>query len=506
MLGLVEPQSSGLGGGAFLLYHDAASGRAVAFDGRETAPRAATPRRFLDANGHPLEFYDAVVGGRSVGVPGTARLLEAVHRRYGRLPWRELFASAIDLATHGFPVSPRLHGLIAEETHFVQARARGYFLAADGTALPVGYLLKNPAYAATLRTLARHGAAAFYSGPIAADIVDTVDHAPRHPGDLTLRDLARYRAIVRRPVCDRYRGFRICGMPPPSSGGIADLQILKMLEPYDVASMGVESFWSVHFIAEAERLAFADRDAWIADPAFEPPPRGLLDDRYLHERSRLIRATRTLGHALPGDPRHRLALPHALAVAPGGAAEFPSTSHLVIVDRYGNAATMTTTIEAAFGSRLMTASGFLLNNELTDFSFAPTRNGKLVVNRVEPGKRPRSSMAPTIVYDRHGRLYALAGSAGGSLIINDVAKTLIAMLDWGLDPQAAVALPNFGSRNGPTELERDTAAAGLAPKLRALGHEVHLIDDPSGLQAVLRTRSGWVGGADPRREGRVQGG
>ncbi|HEX8739669.1 MAG TPA: gamma-glutamyltransferase family protein [Casimicrobiaceae bacterium] len=505
VLGLVEPQSSGLGGGAFLLYHDAASGRAVAFDGRETAPLAATSQRFLDANGHPLEFYDAVVGGRSVGVPGTLRLLEAVHRRYGRLPWHALFASAIDLATHGFAVSPRLHGLIAEETHFVQARARGYFLAADGTPRPVGYVLKNPAYATTLRTLVRDGAAALYSGPIAADIVDTVDHAPRHPGDLTLRDLARYRVVVRRPVCDRYRGFRVCGMPPPSSGGIADLQILKMLEPYDVASMGVESFWSVQFISEAERLAFADRDAWIADPAFEAPPPGLLDHRYLHERSRLIRATRTLGHALPGDPRHRLALPRMLAVAPEGAAEFPSTSHLVIVDRYGNAATMTTTIEAAFGSRLMTASGFFLNNELTDFSFEPTKNGKPVVNRVEPGKRPRSSMAPTIVYDRHGRLYALAGSAGGSLIINDVAKALIAMIDWGLDPQAAVALPNFGSRNGPTELERDTAVAGLAPKLRALGHVVRLIDDPSGLQAVLRTRSGWIGGADPRREGLVRG-
>ena len=506
MLGLVEPQSSGLGGGAFLLYHDAASGHAVAFDGRETAPLAATPRRFLDASGQPLEFYDAVVGGRSVGVPGTMRLLEAVHRRYGRLPWPRLFGSAIELATHGFPVSPRLHALIAEETHFVQGRAREYFLAPNGSALPVGYALKNPAYAATLRRLARDGAKALYAGPIAEDIVDTVDRAPRHPGDLTLRDLERYRVIVRRPVCGRYRGFRICGMPPPSSGGIAELEILKMLEPYDIASMGVESFWSVHFIAEAERLAFADRDAWIADPAFEAPPPGLLDGRYLRARSRLIRATGTLGYALPGDPRHRLALPRTLAVAPAAADEFPSTSHLVIVDRYGNAATMTTTIEAAFGSRLMTRSGFLLNNELTDFSFVPEKDGRPVVNRVEPGKRPRSSMAPTIVYDRHGRIYALAGSAGGSLIINDVAKTLIAMLDWGLDPQTAVALPNFGSRHGPTDLERGTAVARLAPKLRALGAGVRVIDDPSGLQAVRRTPLGWIGGADPRREGRVEGG
>ncbi|MGH8801251.1 MAG: gamma-glutamyltransferase family protein, partial [Casimicrobiaceae bacterium] len=321
VLGLVEPQSSGLGGGAFLLYHDAASGRAVAFDGRETAPLAATPERFLDATGRPLAFYDAVVGGRSVGVPGTPRLLEAVHRRYGRLPWARLFAPAIELATRGFAVSPRLHGLIAAETHFVQARARAYFLAPDGGAPPVGFVMKNPAYAATLRTLAQRGVDAFYTGAIADDVVDTADHAPRHPGDLTLRDLLRYRAIVRDPVCDGYRGYRICGMPPPSSGGIAVLQILKMLEPYDVASMGVESFWSVHFISEAERLAFADRDAWIADPAFEPPPPGLLDARYLRERSRLIRTTLMLGHALAGDPRHRLALPPELAVAPDGAAE-----------------------------------------------------------------------------------------------------------------------------------------------------------------------------------------
>ena len=505
VLGLVEPQSSGLGGGAFLLYHDAASGHAVAFDGRETAPFAATPQRFLGDDGRPLAFDDAVVGGRSVGVPGTLRLLEAVHHRYGRLAWSRLFASAIELATRGFPVSPRLHALIVADAHFLQPRAREYFLTPDGTPLAVGHMLTNPAYAATLRTIAREGAVALYSGPIAGDIVDTVDHAPRHPGDLTLRDLASYRAIVRRPVCGSYRGYRICGMPPPSSGGIAEAQILKMLEPYDVASMGVESFWSVHFIAEAERLAFADRDAWIADPAFEVPPPGLLDDRYLRARSRLIRATGTLGHAAAGDPRHRVALPRTLAVAPQGAAEFPSTSHLVIVDRYGNAASMTTTIEAAFGSRLMTRSGFLLNNELTDFSFVPVKGGKPVVNRVEPGKRPRSSMAPTIVYDRRGRLYALAGSAGGSLIINDVAKTLIAVVDWRLDPQSAVALPNFGSRNGPTDLERGTAVANLAPKLRALGSDVRLIDDPSGLQAVVRTASGWVGGADPRREGRVEG-
>ncbi|HEV2219118.1 MAG TPA: gamma-glutamyltransferase [Casimicrobiaceae bacterium] len=505
VLGLVEPQSSGLGGGALLLYHDAKSRRLIAYDGRETAPAAAQPDRFLDADGRPLAFYDAVIGGRSVGVPGTMRLLEAVQRRYGRLPWKRLFAPAIALARHGFAVSPRLHALLAAETHWSQPRARDYFLDADGAPRPVGALLTNPAYARTLGVLAARGASAFYSGPIADDVVGTADLAPAHRGDLALRDLAAYRVITRLPICGRYRGYRVCGMPPPSSGGIAVLQVLAMLEPYDVAAMGAESFWSVHFITEAERLAFADRDAYIADPAFVPLPQGLLDARYLQRRSRLISALRSLGHALPGDPRRALAQPARIAWGLGAAAEFPSTSQVSVVDRDGNAVAMTTTIEDAFGSRLMTAGGFLLNNELTDFSFAPIVDGKPVANRVEPGKRPRSSMSPTIVYDRHGRLFAVLGSAGGSLIINDVAKTLIGIVDWHLDPQAAIALPNFGSRNGPTELEMDTAIVALEPRLRAMGHATRIMVDPSGVQAIVRHGSGWIGGADPRREGVVRG-
>ena len=505
VLGLVEPQSSGLGGGALLLYDDAKSKRLIAYDGRETAPAAARPDRFLDADGKPLAFYDAVIGGRSVGVPGTMRLLEAVQRRYGRLPWKRLFAPAIAIARHGFAVSPRLHALLAAETHWSQRRARAYFLDADGAPRPVGALLKNPAYARTLGMLAARGASALYSGPIADDIVRTADLAPAHRGDLALRDLAAYRVIARRPVCARYRGYRVCGMPPPSSGGIAVLQVLKMLEPYDVASMGAESFWSVHFITEAERLAFADRNAYIADPAFVRPPRGLLDARYLQRRSRLISAQRSLGRALPGDPRRALAQPGEIAWGVGAAAEFPSTSQVSIVDRDGNAVAMTTTIEDAFGSRLMTEGGFLLNNELTDFSFAPVVDGKPVANRVEPGKRPRSSMSPTIVYDRRGRLFAVLGSAGGSLIINDVAKTLIGIVDWHLDPQAAIALPNFGSRNGPTELEKDTAIVALEPRLRAMGHATRIIVDTSGVQAIVRSSAGWIGGADPRREGVVRG-
>jgi len=505
VLGLVEPQSSGLGGGAFLLYHDAKHQRLVAYDGRETAPAAARPERFLDADGHPLAFLDAVASGLSVGVPGTVRLLETVHRRHGKLAWPRLFQRAIALAENGFAVSPRLHGEIAAQTRWPQQRARDYFLTPEGAPRAAGSVLRNPAYARTLRTLAREGAKAFYEGPIADDIVRTVDRAPRHPGDLTRADLAHYQTRVRTPVCDGYRGYRVCGMPLPSSGGITVLQTLKMLEPYDIAAMGAASFWSVHFASEAERLAFADRDAYLADPDFVPPPEGLLDDGYLHARSLLISTRGSLGVAAPGDPGRRLAVATAGSWGIGVTADFPSTSQISIVDADGNALSMTTTIEYGFGSRLMTEGGFLLNNELTDFSFVPVDNGKPVANRVEPGKRPRSSMAPTIVYDESGAVAIVTGSPGSSAIIDYVVKTLLAIIDWRLDPQAAAALPNFGSRNGPTELEKDTPVASLAPKLAALGHDVRVIEETSGVQTIVRTRGGMVGGADPRREGTVLG-
>jgi gamma-glutamyltranspeptidase/glutathione hydrolase len=505
VLGLVEPQSSGLGGGAFLLYHDAKHERLVAYDGREMAPAAARPERFLDADGHPLAFLDAVASGLSVGVPGTVRLLETVHRRHGKLAWPRLFRRAIALAESGFAVSPRLHGEIAAQTRWPQQRARDYFLTPEGAPRAAGSVLRNPAYARTLRMLAREGAKAFYEGPIADDIVRTVDRAPRHPGDLTRADLAHYQARVRTPVCDGYRGYRVCGMPLPSSGGITVLQTLKMLEPYDIAAMGAASFWSVHFASEAERLAFADRDAYLADPDFVPPPEGLLDDGYLHARSLLISTRGSLGVAAPGDPGRRLAVATAGSWGIGVTADFPSTSQISIVDAEGNALSMTTTIEYGFGSRLMTEGGFLLNNELTDFSFVPVDNGKPVANRVEPGKRPRSSMAPTIVYDKSGTVAIVTGSPGSSAIIDYVVKTLLAIIDWRLDPQAAAALPNFGSRNGPTELEKDTPVASLAPKLAALGHDVRVIEETSGVQTIVRTRGGMVGGADPRREGTVLG-
>ncbi len=504
VLGLVEPQSSGLGGGAFLLLHDGRAARLIAYDGRETAPAAAKPDRFMK-DGEPIAFHDAVVGGKSVGVPGTVRLLETVHKRHGRMQWAELFAPAIALAEQGFAVSPRLHALLVADRHITQARAREYFFGADGKPLPVGTQLKNPAYAETLRRIAAGGADAFYRGEIARDIVDTANSHRANPGDLTLGDLAGYDVKVRAAVCDTYRAFRVCGMPLPSSGGVTVLQMLKMLEPYDLRAMGPASFWSVHFFSEAGRLAFADRDVYEADPAFYTPPSGLLDPAYLRGRSELIKADSSMKSAAPGNPPERRPAEKKVALGQAVALEFPATSHISIVDKDGNAVAMTTTIEDGFGSRLMTRGGFLLNNELTDFSFAPTDHGKPVANRVEGGKRPRSAMSPTIVYDRVGRVAIVTGSAGGSAIINYVAKTLVAIIDWDLDPQAAIALPNFGSRNGPTELEKDTPVAALAPKMQALGAQVWIANQTSGGQAIVRTKDGWMGGADPRREGVVRG-
>jgi gamma-glutamyltranspeptidase/glutathione hydrolase len=506
VLNLVEPQSSGIGGGAFMLFHNGRSGLLTAYDGRETAPAAATPDRFLDRDGKPLGFYDAVIGGRSVGVPGTLRLLELAHRQYGRLPWAKLFQPAIGLARQGFRVSPRLHAAIAGETRMRQEQARAYFFNPDGTPLAAGQTLTNPAFAATLERIAVEGADALYKGEIARDIVQTVRSYAPNPGDLSEADLAGYKAKVREPVCGRYRAYRVCGMPPPSSGGIAVLQILGILEPFDLRPLGAESLMSVHLISEAERLAYADRDRYIADPDFVPQPSGLVDRGYLRERSALVSVNSSMGKATAGIPPPAARKKAAqLDLGDGAALESPSTSHISIVDKYGNALAMTTSIEDAFGSRLLTRSGFLLNNELTDFSFAPVEDGKPIANRVEGGKRPRSSMAPTIVYDAKGRVLMVAGSAGGPMIIDYVTKALLGVLDWRLDPQAAIDLPNVGSRNGPTGLEKGTAAVTLEPKLRALGHETRIAEQNSGTQVIVRGPEGWIGGADRRREGIAAG-
>jgi gamma-glutamyltranspeptidase/glutathione hydrolase len=500
VLNLVEPQSSGIGGGAFLVYWSAAEHRLVTIDGRETAPAAARPDRFLGADGKPLAFYDAVVGGRSVGTPGVLRALELAHRRYGRLAWSALFAPAIKLAEEGFPVSPRLHALLARDPYLARTEpARRYFYAPDGT--PKTRLV-NPELAATLRVIAAEGADAFYRGPIARDIAATVRTAPVNAGDLAESDLATYEAKERPPVCGEYRRYRICGMGPPSSGAVTLLEMLGLLERFDLARDPPVSIQAVHLFAEAGRLAYADRDRYLADADFVPVPvRGLIDPEYLSARSRLIDPERAHpGPAAPGDPPGS----HAGDWGRDAAPELPGTSNIAIVDGAGNALAMTTTIENAFGSRLM-VRGFLLNNELTDFSFVPEENGKPVANRVEPGKRPRSAMAPTLVFDPDGKLRLVVGSAGGPAIINDVAKTVIAVIDWRYDLQAAIDLPNDGNRNGATEIEAGPNAAAMAAALAARGHQVRFTDRPSGLTGILVTPQGLEGAADPRRDGAAFG-
>jgi gamma-glutamyltranspeptidase/glutathione hydrolase len=483
-----------------MLYHDARANRLHAYDGRETAPAAAKADRFLTGEGKPMPFLAAVIGGRSVGVPGVLRMLELAHARHGRLTWAKLFTPAIRLAREGFPVSPRLHSLL-ERVEVRNPSARRYFYDAEGKPWPVGYRLRNPDLADTLERVAREGPDAFYTGPIARDIAAAVTGYAGNPGDLTEEDLARYRAKERDPLCGRYRIYRVCGVPPPSSGAVTVLEMLGVLERFDLAAVPPDSALAVHLFSEAGRLAFADRNRYLADPDFVAvPAHALIAPEYLEERALAIRADRSLGVAAPGVPDAR----KAARFADDTALELPSTSHFSIVDRYGNAVAMTSSIEFAFGSQIM-VHGFLLNNQLTDFSFLPEQDGLPAANRVEAGKRPRSSMAPTIVYDAAGRVLLLTGSSGGSAILNHVAKNLVGVLDWRLDLQSALDLPNVGSRNGPTELESETPAVALRGKLEALGHEVRIGEQNSGLHAVQRAKTGWIGAADSRREGAVLG-
>jgi gamma-glutamyltranspeptidase/glutathione hydrolase len=507
VLGLVEPQSSGIGGGAFLMHWDGT--RVVAYDGRETAPMAADEDLFLLPGGKTMPFHEAVVGGRSVGTPGAMRLLEAAHRQHGKLPWAKLFEPALRLADDGFRMSPRLNMQLATEKFLKSdAAASAYFYLPDGKPMPVGTLVRNPAYATTLRAIQAGGADAFYTGAIAADVVKAV-RSHRNPGTLAESDLAAYRVKTREPVCTDYRQWRVCGMPPPSSGGIAVAQMLGIFAARNIAAAPPVTAegklepqaGAVHLFAEAGRLAFADRGQYVADSDFVPVNvAGLVDPDYVRRRAQLI-GDRSMGLAAPGVPPGQ-----AIAFAPDASPPKASTSHISVVDRYGNALSMTTTIEDVFGSRMM-VRGFLLNNQLTDFSFTPRSDGLPVANRVQPGKRPRSSMAPTLVFERSsGEFVAAVGSPGGSQIIGYVTKTLVGLMDWKLDVQEAISLPNFGSRNGPTEVEKGRVSTTLIDGLKARGHDVREIDMASGLQAIVRVRlpdgrMGWSGGADPRREG-----
>jgi gamma-glutamyltranspeptidase/glutathione hydrolase len=497
VLTLVEPESSGIGGGAFLMLYDPKTKKITSFDGRETAPASATPDMFLDASGKPRPHFDAIPGGLSTGVPGVLAMLDMAHRKYGRLPWARLFDPAIKLATNGFPISRKL---AAELRAFAQmARMpdiKRYFYHADGTPVAEGEILKNPELAATLRLIAKGGAAAFYRGAIAQHIVDAVQHAPLNPGGMTLADLAAYRAVERQAVCGFYRAYRLCSMGPPSSGGIAVLQILGMLERFPQKDLQPGTLSEVHLFTQASRLAFADRAMYLGDPAVvNVPIRGLIDRAYLAQRSALIDPARDMGTAAAGTPPDKRA-----DYAPQRSPQLPGTSHLSVVDDRGQVVAMTTTVEFAFGSEIM-ANGFFLNNELTDFSFDPVLNGKPVANAPAPGKRPMSAMSPTIVFDAKGAFAIATGSPGGPAIIGYVAQSLIAMIDGHLGPQAAAALPHPLNPNGPTLLEKGTALEALQAPLTAMGHSVTLTSLESGLHIIQRVRGGYRGGADPRRDG-----
>jgi gamma-glutamyltranspeptidase / glutathione hydrolase len=530
VLGLVEPQSSGIGGGGFLLYYDASSGSVQAYDGREVAPAAATENylRWISDTDRTEPKPDARASGRSIGVPGILRVLQDVHGEHGKTAWRDLFDPAVALADDGFDVSPRLAAAIADSAPELRAdaNASAYFLNTDGSPKAEGTRLTNPAYSKTLGVIASDPQS-FYTGDIARAIVTaaTDPSGGRTPSLLTVDDLSGYTIKKREPLCTPYRGKEICGMPPPSSGGIAVASTLGMLEhlamgehkPAEVdLNGGRPSVMGVHLISEAERLAYADRDKYVADTDFVPLPGGspnsLLNSAYLTGRAALISEEHTMGTAKPGD--------FGLPTTPAPPVPEHGTSQISVVDAQGNAASLTTTVESAFGSYHM-VDGFILNNQLTDFSAEPVDpDGAPVANRVQPGKRPRSSMAPTLVFESdqagaRGPLYAVLGSPGGSVIIQFVVKTLVGILDWGLDPQQAVSAVDFGAANSPKtnvggeHPDIDTSDNGdhdpLVQGLRKLGHDVNLADQSSGLSAIVRNQPGWVGGADPRREGLVMG-
>lgn len=489
MLGVVEPQASGIGGGGFLVYYDAASGQTTTYDGRETAPAKARPDMFLGPDGKDLDFRLAVASGISVGVPGVIAMLELAHKERGKLPWADLFRPAIAAARDGFPAPPRLARALEMFRRSLTADllAQQIYFNADLSPKRLGERIVNQALAQTMEHLAEHGAAGLMKGSIADLIVARV-RLHQRPGELELSDFTAYQPIKRDPLCGPYRVWTVCGMGPPSSGGVAILQMLALLEPFDLYRETPNSLRAAHLIAEAGKLAYADRARYIGDPAFvDVPVRGLLSAAYLNERRKLISETK----AMEPTP-----------VPPG----YPErgTSHISIVDRFGNAVSFTTTIEAPFGAQMM-AHGFFLNNELTDFSARPEIDGRAVANRVQGGKRPRSSMSPTLVFDRDRRLVAVVGSAGGARIIGDTFQALIGMLDWNLSAEAALDLPRIANMNGPTELEDRGDLPALAERLRGLGHQVQVRRHEGGLTAIRRSGDGWQGGADPRRDGVARG-
>lgn len=495
-LTVVEPQSSGIGGGGFLLHHDGQSGLIESIDGRETAPAAASERRFLSTDGKPMPFRDAVPGGISVGVPGNVALMAKAHAKWGKLGWAELFAPAIRLAEEGFVVNQRLFDSLSTRTQlwadFPAARAL-YFV--DGKPAPVGTTIRNPALAAFLKRLAAEGPDAFYKGANVEAVSGALADAPRNPAIVSREDFAAYAAKDRPPVCGAYRTYKVCGMGPPSSGAVAVIQILGMLDRFDLERLGRESPVAWHLIGEAMRLGYADRDTWLADPDFVAVPvAGLIDPAYIRARSRLIDQRRPRADYPHGTPA---GAPVRARVESGN---IPSTTHFVVVDGQGDIASMTSTVEGGFGSQIV-VNGYVLNNELTDFSFSPEEEGTLVANRVQPGKRPLSSMAPTIVYDAAGKPVFAVGAAGGRTIIMQVVKAIVARLDWGMDARSAIATGLLYFNRDGLVIEDGSDLLPLKPALEAMGHKVTLARLPLKANAAALTENGWQGAADPRSPG-----
>jgi gamma-glutamyltranspeptidase/glutathione hydrolase len=500
VLGVVTPQSTGPGGGGFALYYDAATRKTASYDGRETAPKMAGQYMFRGGDGNPMKFYDAAVGGRAVGVPGVPALMEKLHAAHGRLSWRDLFSPAITTAETGFEVSPRL----ADEVRIARARLRHdtdaqlHFMPDSSTPVPAGYILQNAKYAAMLRDMAINGTGSFYKGALAEEIVKTV-REDKNPGMMSPEDMAAYKVVERPPVCAPYRAYRVCSVGEPSSGGLTLLSILGMIQHFDLPSMGPNDPKSWHVMGEASRLAFADRNYYMADPdKVKTPGTALIDPAYLTARAKLISGDAPMKSAMPGKPPGWTGAP----AAPDAATPPPGTSHISIVDGYGNAISMTTSIESAFGSHVM-VSGFLLNSQLTDFSFEPDHEGKPVANRVQGGKRPRSSMAPVIVFDAAGVPVLMIGSAGGSAIIGYILERIVAVLDWGLPVDTALSISNVIQRGNGFEIEE--TAGTLGEKIKALGHPVTMKPLDSDIIAIHRQDGVYIGAADPRREGTAKG-
>ncbi|MBP01955.1 MAG: gamma-glutamyltransferase [Rhodospirillaceae bacterium] len=502
VLNLVEPQSSGIGGGAFILYWDNEQKQLYAYDGRETAPNAATSELFTYPDGKAIARSDAMIGGKSVGVPGLISVMDLSHKNHGELPWHKLFSPAVNIAKNGFAISPRLFTLLKQSPSFSKAKVPAqYYYTANGLPKPIGYILKNPKLAVTYQKIAKDGVQGFYTGKIATAIINEIKTASQNPSNMTMDDLLNYRAKLREPVCASYRVYKICGMPAPTSGSTAVIQIMKLLERFDLPNMAPWSSSIIHVFIEATRLAYADRSVYMADPDFVSVPQlPLISSTYLSERSKLIDLSKRMKSVIAGSPTNKLGRPFKR----GFSFELPSTSHIVTIDGKGNAVSMTSSIESAFGSHLM-VEGFLLNNQLTDFSIAPNANDTNIANRVQPGKRPRSSMAPIMVFDKNDNLVVALGSAGGISIIPFVAKTLISILDWKMNAQAAISLPNIVIFRDTVILEKNTPLIKHKNSLESLGHKIVTARFPSGTHAVNIKNGLLWGGADPRREGIVMG-